>query len=361
LKEESLKQAALEKDKLAKFQYVALNSLKSFGNLMIKPAKWLYLTLNDFVYHLFFSLLALFKLLIIILVLLSIVWELNSVFKIWNLPSIEDLMPQQNKSVILGNCSADWLSGACDLKNKPLYCNNGTIENRSSICGCGGDLKASGNSCIPKVMCIDGTFSPDCSDNRPYKCVNGTLIERASECGCLSDSYFRKVGEVCINVSATEAYAIEQKIHELINKERKKNGLNPLASDDALTAIARAHSQDMLDNDYLEHTNLEGEGPADRAGSVGYYCYKDSEKGRVLGSIGENIGLAYAYDNVYYVNGIESSRNWYSADAVAEAVVEGWMNSPDHRENILTVNFDREGIGVAISIDGRIMLTQDFC
>ncbi|MCX6773722.1 MAG: CAP domain-containing protein [Candidatus Micrarchaeota archaeon] len=299
---------------------------------------------------------------IIILVFASIIWALDSVFKFWDIPSmIENIMPQQNKTIIMGNCSAYWPAGACDIKNKPLYCNNGTIENRSDICGCDGNSRPYASFCIPKVMCSDGTFSPDCSVNRPFQCVNGTLVERASNCACLSDASFKMIGDVCINVSGTEAYAIEQKIHKLINIERQKNGLKALEFDDELTAVARAHSQDMVDSNYLEHTNLEGKGPADRASNAGYYCYKNNSKGRVLGSIGENIGLAYAYGNMLYANGIEIKRDWYSSDAVAEAVVKGWMNSPEHRANILTANFTNEGVGVAIAIDGRILLTQDFC
>ena len=361
LKAKELKLAEIKKDKVAAFQYFALNALGSAGINLTKPVKWMYSSISSFAYHLFFALLAMLKLAVIALAIILIIWQVNSMFRLWDLPSTDDLFPQQNKTVITGNCSADWQSGACDPKNRPLYCNNGTIENRSSVCGCGGDLRPSGNACIPKVMCSDGTFSPDCSVNRPYQCVNGTLVERASKCGCLSDAYFKMVGEVCINVSATESYSIEQRIHELINAERQKNGMSKLEFDEDLTAVARVHSQDMLENGYLEHVNLEGEGPADRAKDAGYYCYKSNGTGRFLGEIGENIGLAYIYGDIYYVNGIESRRDWYSADSVAEAVVQGWMNSHDHRANILDGNFTKEGIGVAISIDGKILLTQDFC
>ena len=37
------------------------------------------------------------------------------------------------------------------------------------------------------------------------------------------------------------------------------------------------------------------------------------------------------------------------------------MNSPGHRENILTGVFDREGIGVEITQDYKVYVTQNFC
>ncbi len=37
------------------------------------------------------------------------------------------------------------------------------------------------------------------------------------------------------------------------------------------------------------------------------------------------------------------------------------MNSPGHRENILTEIYDREGIGVEITDDHKVYVTQNFC
>jgi uncharacterized protein YkwD len=37
------------------------------------------------------------------------------------------------------------------------------------------------------------------------------------------------------------------------------------------------------------------------------------------------------------------------------------MGSPGHREAILNSNFLVEGIGVVVSLDGRIVITENFC
>jgi uncharacterized protein YkwD len=45
---------------------------------------------------------------------------------------------------------------------------------------------------------------------------------------------------------------------------------------------------------------------------------------------------------------------------LATETVNGWMNSPGHRINILTPHFQSEGIGVSIS-GNQVYLTQNFC
>jgi uncharacterized protein YkwD len=46
---------------------------------------------------------------------------------------------------------------------------------------------------------------------------------------------------------------------------------------------------------------------------------------------------------------------------LAEVVVDGWMDSPGHRENILEDGYGLQGIGVAISSDEEVFVTQNFC
>lgn len=46
---------------------------------------------------------------------------------------------------------------------------------------------------------------------------------------------------------------------------------------------------------------------------------------------------------------------------LAEALVDGWMNSPPHRENILAENWEKIGVGVVVSAEGKVFGTQNFC
>ncbi|SFM43340.1 Uncharacterized conserved protein YkwD, contains CAP (CSP/antigen 5/PR1) domain [Paenibacillus sp. 1_12] len=98
------------------------------------------------------------------------------------------------------------------------------------------------------------------------------------------------------------------------NAFRFNYGLRPLGYDETAAITARGHSQDMADQNYFEHTGLDGRSPWDR--------YKDN-KGPYFGS-GENISAGR-------ISGIES--------------FNGWLNSEGHRNNMLSENHTRFGVG----------------
>lgn len=152
---------------------------------------------------------------------------------------------------------------------------------------------------------------------------------------------------------------LEKRIHELVNEERSQRGLNKLSWDSDLAEIARKHSRDMAKNNYFSHTNLEGQGPTERGEEAGYYCRKDFGSYYTEG-IGENIFQNWLYDSITYFNGVPSY-DWNSMEEIAQSTVQGWMNSPGHRKNILDSTYDSEGIGVTISSDDKVYITQDFC
>ena len=103
---------------------------------------------------------------------------------------------------------------------------------------------------------------------------------------------------------------------DLTNRERTRHGLPPLSADPPLTTAAQAHSADMVARAFYAHTAPDGSEPWDRAAAAG----------STRRSIGENIACGQR--------------------SPAE-VVEGWMNSPGHRANILKPGFTHIGIGFA--------------
>ncbi|MFE0949163.1 CAP domain-containing protein [Streptomyces mutabilis] len=100
------------------------------------------------------------------------------------------------------------------------------------------------------------------------------------------------------------------------NRERGRAGLRALAVDPRLTAAAQAHSADMAARDFYSHTDPDGGAPWDRAAAAG----------AARRTVGENIACG---------------------QRSAADVVEGWMNSPGHRANILEADFTHIGIGLA--------------
>lgn len=143
----------------------------------------------------------------------------------------------------------------------------------------------------------------------------------------------------------TKAKLIENLIYALTNQHRVVGGLQPLERVSLIDQIARSHSEDMAKRNYFEHNTPEGLDPTQRGMAAGYDCRKD-------------YGSHYTYglaENIHMHTG-----TWYSAEHLADEIMEGWMRSPGHRQNIMEPNYDRIGIGVAIG-GGTVYATQNFC
>ncbi|MGG3891799.1 CAP domain-containing protein [Metabacillus fastidiosus] len=117
------------------------------------------------------------------------------------------------------------------------------------------------------------------------------------------------VPETAANISQTA-----QKVIELTNAERRKNGLPDLKGDPGLSSVAQKKSEDMEKNHYFSHTSPTYGSPFDMMRNFGI-TYKTA---------GENIA--------------QGQRS-------AEQVVQAWMNSEGHRKNILSRDFTHIGIG----------------
>lgn len=153
---------------------------------------------------------------------------------------------------------------------------------------------------------------------------------------------------------------LETSIHELVNQERRNFGLIALAHDLELAGIARSHSRDMVTSGFFEHTNLTGQVPTDRADAAGYDCI-EQEGNFIYTGIAENIFSGWLYSSTTRI-GLISTRHYRSLAEIADVVVDGWMNSPGHRQNILTPRYKKEGIGIAVNPDTEaVLVTQNFC
>ncbi len=148
-------------------------------------------------------------------------------------------------------------------------------------------------------------------------------------------------------------------IHELVNVRRTENGLASLSWDTRLQQVAQGHSDDMAARDYFDHITPEGKSPSDRAADAGYSCYKDYGSYYTVG-IAENLAQHWTYSSITYISGVPFY-NWNTLDQLAKEVVDGWMNSPGHRENILTASYDREAVAVTIASNDKVYVTQNFC
>lgn len=214
--------------------------------------------------------------------------------------------------------------------------------------------------------------------------------------------------------------SLEKRISELINQERKNQGLGELQNSDAIAAVAREHSDNLAsenkkftsmekacDLPIIHHEGLDfGISHSERLQNRGLHDYSRS---------GENIALIAVLDySIEYIPGggldeeidvceavrkksetdfkakIDSTkidsekidiikdeiahrvdffnqssvvkpvniRN-YSEEEIARKMVDSWMESPGHKKNILTAEYNMSGIGVAY-IDAYVIATQVF-
>jgi uncharacterized protein YkwD len=100
-----------------------------------------------------------------------------------------------------------------------------------------------------------------------------------------------------------------------MNAHRQSVGCPALVWNDAVAAVAQAHSRDMVDRGYFSHTNPDGESPFDRLASAG------------VGYSGAAENIAYGYPT-------------------GDAVLQAWLDSPGHRANIENCSLTEHGVGL---------------
>jgi len=133
-------------------------------------------------------------------------------------------------------------------------------------------------------------------------------------------------------------------IHYEVNEVRELHGLKPLSWSSTITEIAKKHSQDMNERNYLSHISPEGEDVADRYEQANFVCKKELSNGDILKG-GENLAeISYPDD----------------LTGMGSRIVQSWMDSPSHKQNLLFKEYGREGIGVVISGE-TLYITQNFC
>jgi uncharacterized protein YkwD len=133
--------------------------------------------------------------------------------------------------------------------------------------------------------------------------------------GCEADQTIRVAGPAAsdpvprVTSAAVNAAGVERDAAEvlrLVNHERAQGGLRTLTLDAKLTDAARAHALDLVKRGVLTHRGADGSSVGDRATRAGYAWSR----------IAENVAGG-------------------TIDMPPQAAVEGWMNSPGHRANLL--------------------------
>ena len=140
-----------------------------------------------------------------------------------------------------------------------------------------------------------------------------------------------------------DAPRLQQYMFDLINQDRRAQGLSAVQWDDIAASAGASHAREMTTFRYMSHWNLDGYGPE----------YRYTQAG----------GLNTSRENVYsYVHspgaGPKSTQDW---DALIQSAEKALMDSPGHRENILDAAHTHVGVGISYdAAAGRLSITQEF-
>jgi uncharacterized protein YkwD len=122
---------------------------------------------------------------------------------------------------------------------------------------------------------------------------------------------------------------VQQSVLALVNEQRRSRGCPQLYLDDRLMEAARDHAAEMANNRFFAHDSLGGDTAGERVQGSGYAWSRYAEN------------IAFGQDN-------------------PDAVVDAWLDSPRHRDNILDCALREVGVGLAFDTDHTPYWVQDF-
>jgi len=121
----------------------------------------------------------------------------------------------------------------------------------------------------------------------------------------------------------------EQQVVTLVNKERAAAGLSALTVNSTLANVAETKAADLRDENYFDHQSPKYGSPFDMMHSF---------------------GITYSY----------AGENIAKGQRTPDEVMNGWMNSPGHRANILNANYTQIGVGYVTDSNGTGYWVQEF-
>lgn len=142
----------------------------------------------------------------------------------------------------------------------------------------------------------------------------------------LNQSVIKFIGTVKPGVLGYSSEITVQKVLNQTNIQRENNGLSPLKYSSVLSDSATRKANDMFSNNYWAHNSPTGTTPWDFFKAVNYR---------------------------YSVAGENLARDFYDT----ESLMNGWMNSPTHKANIINSKYQEIGIGVVNGTLGGIKTT----
>jgi uncharacterized protein YkwD len=153
------------------------------------------------------------------------------------------------------------------------------------------------------------------------KCVAALAIGGAALAGAPAAAADCPGGDAQPNELSADDYSASLLCE--VNQTRRAHGLDPLSWQRNLDVAAGWHANDMVDKGYFAHTAPDGDSLAERLDRVNFIPAHSDRW-----SAGENLAAGRG------------------PGGTPAAIVDGWLNSPEHRVNLLDPGFTMVGIGV---------------
>lgn len=138
--------------------------------------------------------------------------------------------------------------------------------------------------------------------------------------------YFNQSSEIITTNSVTSYTTIESEILQLVNEHRKNMNLSELTTLNIVSSVAKGHTEYMVETGAVNHDNF-----SQRAQTL-----MDNANAK---SVGENV--AYGFNS-------------------AQGVLNGWLNSEEHRKILENPEYTHFGISTESNSEGRNYFTQIF-
>lgn len=251
------------------------------------------------------------------------------------------------KKIWWGNCSGGTIiiGGTVDKPNHNGNINNNDNNNNNSVIPPTEDTETPNVPDNPSIDQTPGdTVIPPIGDTETPSTPDTPIVDETPsvpeetpstpDIPSVDETPDNSTEDNVTNADTNFMSAVETAIFNKVNEERAKAGVPTLTYNTVMQKYARIKSQDMGDNNYFSHEDLNG---------------------NLITTQMKNDGVSYKAwgENIAYIGGN------VSADALAEQFMTNWMNSSGHRANILSTNFSSIGVGV-YKIGNKVYATQEF-
>lgn len=139
-------------------------------------------------------------------------------------------------------------------------------------------------------------------------------------------------------------------LYTLTNINRGNKNIDTLELNDSLENVAQYKANNMKQKDYVSHTSPSGSNLTDRLNKFGLKCEQS----------GENIGQIH-YKREIEVNYKNEPVNYTTEKELASGIDKQFMNRDGNKNNIISRQYDDYGIGLSITENGKVYVSQIFC